>query len=159
MPRPVLVLSFALVATIAGLLGVLVGGGGALPVAGGASPLAGPGPPSFADVVARVNPAVVHITAIQSGAADPRGATRNHAPGSVRRGEGTGFIVDPEGYILTNHHLVSSPERVRVRLADRREFAATLVGSDPSTDLALLQVKATGLPSVQMVDSDELRLG
>jgi len=159
MPRPVLVLSFALVAAIAGLLGVLVGGGGALPVAGGANAPAVGGPPSFADVVARVNPAVVHITAIQSGAPAMRGATRDHAPGSVRRGEGTGFIVDPDGFILTNHHLVSSPERIRVRLADRREFTATLVGSDPSTDLALLKVKASGLPSVKMGDSDQLRVG
>ncbi|PYQ49069.1 MAG: hypothetical protein DMF78_19455 [Acidobacteria bacterium] len=159
MPRPVLVLSFALVAAIAGLLGVLVGGGGALPVAGGANTAVPGGPPSFADVVARVNPAVVHITAIQAGASPRRGATRDHAPGSVRRGEGTGFIVDPEGYILTNHHLVSSPERIRVRLADRREFTATLVGSDASTDLALLKVKASGLPSVKMGDSDQLRVG
>ena len=157
MPRPVLVLSFALVAAIAGLLGVLVGGGGALPVAGGAG--AGGAPPSFADVVARVNPAVVHITSIQGAAPDMRGATRDRAPGSVRRGEGTGFIVDPEGYILTNHHLVASPQRIRVRLADRREFTATLIGSDPSTDLALIKVKASGLPSVKMGDSDRLRVG
>jgi serine protease Do len=77
----------------------------------------------------------------------------------VRRGEGTGFIVDPEGYILTNHHLVASPERIRVRLADRREFTAVLVGTDPSTDLALLRVKAEGLPAVKMGDSDQLRVG
>jgi serine protease Do len=54
---------------------------------------------------------------------------------------------------------VASPERIRVRLADRREFAATLVGSDPSTDLALLKVKADALPSVKMGDSDQLRVG
>ena len=116
--------------------------------------------PSFADVVANVNPAVVHITAIQGAATgDEDGTARDHGFGTVRRGEGTGFIVDAEGYILTNHHLVSSPERIRVRLADRREFSATLVGSDPSTDLALLKVKAEGLPAVKMGDSDQLRVG
>jgi serine protease Do len=164
MPRPVLVLSFALVAAIAGLLGVLVGGGGAVTLPAGtlsaASVPMGGGSPSFADVVANVNPAVVHITAIQGAApADQEGSTRNHGFSTVRRGEGTGFIVDADGYILTNHHLVASPERIRVRLADRREFTATLVGTDPSTDLALLKVKAEGLPVVKMGDSDLLRVG
>ena len=135
-----------------------MGGGGAIPAPG--STLAAPGaPPSFADVVARVNPAVVHITAIQATGHNTRGGARNHPPTSVRRGEGTGFIVDPDGYILTNHHLVASPERIRVRLADRREFTASLIGSDASTDLALLKVKATGLPSLKMGDSDLLRVG
>jgi serine protease Do len=164
MPRPVMILSFALVAAIAGLLGVLVGGGGAVSLPAGtlaaASPAMTGGSPSFADVVASVNPAVVHITAIQGAATpDEEGTTRNHGFSTVRRGEGTGFIVDADGYILTNHHLVSSPERIRVRLADRREFSATLVGSDASTDLALLKVKAEGLPAVKMGDSDSLRVG
>jgi serine protease Do len=164
MPRPVLILSFALVAAIAGLLGVLVGGGGAVSLPAGtlsaAGTTVGTNSPSFADVVATVNPAVVHITAIQGAAVpDEEGATRDHGFSTVRRGEGTGFIVDSEGYILTNHHLVSSPERIRVRLADRREFSAALVGSDPSTDLALLKVKAEGLPAIKMGDSDSLRVG
>ena len=159
MPRPVLVLSFALVAAVAGLLGVLVGGGGTVAVPGGTLSAA-TASVSFADVVASVNPAVVHITAIQG---EPRAGGTTASPrrgfSNVRRGEGTGFIVDSDGYILTNHHLVSSPERIRVRLADRREFTATLVGSDPSTDLALLKVKATSLPAVKMGDSDRLRVG
>jgi serine protease Do len=159
MPRPVLILSFAFVAAIAGLLGVLVGGGGAVSLPAGTLAASGATAPSFADVVAQVNPAVVHITAIQGAGMEQDGTTRNHGFGTVRRGEGTGFIVDPEGYILTNHHLVTSPERIRVRLADRREFAATLVGTDPSTDLALLKVKAAGLPAVKMGDSDLLRVG
>jgi serine protease Do len=160
MPRPVLMLSFALVAAVAGLLGVLAGGGGAVTLPGAAIAAAGAGAtPSFADVVARVNPAVVHITSVQGAAPEDQDSPREHGFTSVRRGEGTGFIVDPEGYILTNHHLVASPERIRVRLADRREFAATLVGSDPSTDLALLKVKADALPSVKMGDSDQLRVG
>jgi len=161
MPRPVLILSFALVAAVAGLLGILVGGGGAVPLPAGtlAAASIGSGSPSFADVVTRVNPAVVHITAIQGAAPEEEGAPPNRGFSSVRRGEGTGFIVDADGYILTNHHLVASPERIRVRLTDRREFTATLVGTDPSTDLALLKVKAEGLPALKMGDSDQLRVG
>jgi serine protease Do len=67
--------------------------------------------------------------------------------------------VDPDGYILTNHHLVPGPARVRVRLADKRELAARRVGSDPSTDLALLKVEARGLPALSLGDSDRLRVG
>ena len=156
MPRPVLALSFLLVALISGLVGLLAGGGGV--VSSTARLAAGPGPGSFAEVVERVNPAVVHITATQAGrlvdgAADDKGSS------GVRRGEGSGFIVDPDGYILTNHHLVSSPERIRVRLADKREFPAVLVGADPSTDLALLKVRANKLPAVKLGDSDRLRVG
>jgi serine protease Do len=147
MPRPVLALSLVLVALVAGLVGLIAGGGGVVTYSAA--------PASFAEVVERVNPAVVHITATQAarieGAADPGSG--------VRRGEGSGFIVDPDGYILTNHHLVSAPERIRVRLADKREFPAVLVGADPSTDLALLKVRASGLPAVKLGDSDRLRVG
>ena len=76
-----------------------------------------------------------------------------------RRGEGSGFVVDPDGYILTNHHLVPGPGRIRVRFADRRELPARRVGSDPNTDLALIKVEAKGLPSLRLGDSDHLRVG
>jgi serine protease Do len=76
-----------------------------------------------------------------------------------RRGEGSGFIVDPSGYILTNHHLVPGTGRIRVRLADKRELHARRVGADPSTDLALIKVEATNLPTVKLGDSDRLRVG
>ena len=153
MPRPVLALSFLLVALVAGLVGLMAGGGGVVTHSRGLAIGAGPG--SFAEVVERVNPAVVHITATQ--AARLEGAADSGT--GVRRGEGSGFIVDPDGYILTNHHLVASPERIRVRLADKREFPAVLVGADPSTDLALLKVRASGLPAVKLGDSDRLRVG
>ena len=167
MSRPVLWLSFALVATVFGLLGLVMGGGGpaALPVRSGASLV--PGQPSFADVIQRVNPAVVNITVIEGAGEEEEEPVEDEVPEEEgdelspgpRRGEGSGFIVDASGYILTNHHVVASPERIRVRLADKRELPATLVGSDPSTDLALLKVKADNLPVVPLGDSDTLRVG
>jgi hypothetical protein len=118
----------------------------------------GGGSPSFADVVSNVNPPSSHHGIQGAATGDEEGTPQSRLQHRAA-GEGTGFIVEPDGYILTNHHLVSSPERIRVRLADRREFSATLVGSDPSTDLALLKVKAEGLPAVKMGDSDTLRVG
>ena len=131
-------------------------------------PAIAPGHVSFADVVQRVNPAVVNISVIEGAGEDDEEVpeeeeepeeTDEPLPPGPRRGEGSGFIVDAAGYILTNHHVVASPEKIRVRLADKRELAATLVGSDPSTDLALLKVKAGGLPVVPLGDSDRLRVG
>ena len=159
MTRAAFALGIGLVAFLAGSLGFLAGGGGRV-----SAPPAPPGffgaAPSFADVVAQVNPAVVHVDVIEDGPAPPEeGAVDAPAQDVPRRGEGSGFIVDPEGYILTNHHLVPGPGRIRVRLADRRELPARLVGSDPSTDLALLKLEARGLPTVRLGDSDHLRVG
>ena len=63
------------------------------------------------------------------------------------RSEGSGFIVDASGYILTNEHLVAHPAKIRIRLADKRELKARVVGTDQSTDLALLKVEADHLPT------------
>jgi len=110
--------------------------------------------------VAQVNPAVVHVDVIEDGTENPHeGVVDAPALEVPRRGEGSGFIVDPNGYILTNHHLVPGSGRIRVRLADRRELPARLVGSDPSTDLALLKLEARGLPTVRLGDSDRMRVG
>jgi serine protease Do len=164
MSRPILFLSFALVATVSGLLGLVMGSGDPVAPPALRGPALLPGHPSFADVIQRVNPAVVNITVIEgSGGGEEEVVeeeeTDEPAVPGPRRGEGSGFIVDAEGYILTNHHVVASPEKIRVRLADKRELAAVLVGSDPSTDLALLKVKAGGLPVVPLGDSDRLRVG
>jgi serine protease Do len=156
MTRAASVLTVALVGFLAGALGYLAGGGFRLD-APAAPPGFGGTPPSFADVVARVNPAVVHVEVIEDGRS---GEGLDDAEfGLPRRGEGSGFIVDSDGYILTNHHLVPGPARIRIRLADKRELAARRVGSDPSTDLALLKVEARGLPAVRLGDSDALRVG
>jgi serine protease Do len=159
MTRATSVLGLGFVAFLAGALGYLAGGGGR--VAAPASPPGfGGAPPSFAEVVARVNPAVVHVDVIEDAREDPHeGILDAPALDVPRRGEGSGFVVDPDGYILTNHHLVPGPGRVRVRFADKRELPARRVGSDANTDLALLKVEARGLPIVRLGDSDRLRIG
>jgi serine protease Do len=147
-------LAFALAAALGLLLGVAAGSRPLGPVVGAG------GAPSFAEIAQRVNPSVVNVTVIEDRLPPGHPSLDSEAlPGVPRRGEGSGFIVDPSGYILTNHHVVASPDRIRVRLADKRELAATLVGADPSTDLALLKVSAQGLPALPLGDSDRLRVG
>ena len=68
-------------------------------------------------------------------------------------------MVDSQGHMLTNHHVVPGPRRIRVRCADRREVRARLVGSDPSTDVALLKIEARGMRPVRLGNSDSLRVG
>jgi serine protease Do len=75
------------------------------------------------------------------------------------RSGGSGVIVDKEGYILTNNHVIDGADKVKVKLNDGREFNATVKGQDPRTDLAVLQVKAKDLPSVELGDSDKLEVG
>ncbi len=72
---------------------------------------------------------------------------------------GSGFVISEDGYILTNNHVIENADEIMVRLNDRRELVAELIGSDPSSDLALLKVKATGLPVVTLGNSDELKVG
>lgn len=77
----------------------------------------------------------------------------------VPMGEGSGFVISEDGYIVTNHHVVGDADRVRVYLEDGREFTAKIVGSDPQTEIALIKVDATGLPTLQLGDSERLRVG
>ena len=72
---------------------------------------------------------------------------------------GSGFIISHDGYILTNYHVIKDSSEITVRLNDRRELEAEIVGSDPKSDLALLRVKATDLPVVQIGDSSALKVG
>jgi serine protease Do len=76
-----------------------------------------------------------------------------------REGAGSGFIIDDDGYIMTNHHVVENADEIIVRLNDRREFQAELIGSDPLSDIALLKIDAAKLPTLQFGDSTELRPG
>ena len=72
---------------------------------------------------------------------------------------GSGFIVSDDGYIVTNHHVVKDADEIIVKLSDRRELAATLVGSDARSDVALLKVEAQDLPVLEIGSSDELQVG
>ena len=76
-----------------------------------------------------------------------------------RRGGGSGFIVEEDGLIITNHHVIESADEIIVRLSDRREFVAELVGSDAETDVAVLRIDADDLPTLEYGDSSTLRPG
>lgn len=115
-----------------------------------------PGAPgSFADLVQQVEQGVVSLYTTQV-ADDPVAAMRGEVGSSL----GTGFIVDDQGYILTNFHVVEGAVDVRVKLHDNREFQATLVGGDPATDLALVRISAfEGIRPIPLGDSDSARVG
>jgi len=132
--------------------------------------------PDFADLAARVGPAVVrvsvtgHTDQAQAAELPPelRGTPmerffqqqRPHQGGRRVQGQGSGFIIDPAGYIVTNNHVVGEADSVRVELADGREMAAKVIGTDPKTDIALLKVEAGGaLPVVAFGESDRVRVG
>src|SRR5262245_61885510 len=93
---------------------------------------------------------------------------RRHLPPELRgqmpdrprpvRGIGSGFIIDAGGYIVTNQHVVDSAKSIEVTLSDGRKLPAKLVGSDPETDIALLKVEATGLPTIPLGNSGTLRV-
>ena len=140
-----------------------------------ARPLATPAI-NFADIVDHINPAVVNIDATaraQPGKRrrgrpapdDPDGGDpyefnqRGDRDGS-RRGAGSGFIIDADGSILTNNHVIDRAERIIVKLSDGRTFRARVVGVDPEIDIALLKIDAeTGLPVAPLGDSGSLRMG
>jgi serine protease Do len=130
---------------------------------------AGPTSINFADIAARLNPAVVNIDATararrarrlveEGGRRDPFDlGRRGDAP---RRGTGTGFFIDAEGHVLTNHHVIEGAERLTVKLADGRTLRAGVVGSDPDTDIALIKVEGDGpFPHAMLGDSSRLRVG
>jgi S1-C subfamily serine protease len=111
----------------------------------------------------RVSPAVTFIEVIHgaggAGSAAPRGRA---APGARRpvRGSGSGFLFTPDGYLLTNSHVVHGSEEISVRLNDDTRFNADLVGNDPDSDLAVLRIGSPGaLPYAEFGDSAALRVG
>jgi serine protease Do len=86
----------------------------------------------------------------------PRG---NMQPPQPSRGEGSGFIVSPDGYILTNAHVVDGANQVTVKMTDRREYSAKVVGIDERTDVAVLKIDANNLPTVRLGDASKLKPG
>ena len=98
--------------------------------------------------VDRVGPAVVSIQVGRGGAPRERGG-----------GAGSGVVVTPDGYLLTNHHVVNGAQRVRVAFVDGRSVDAEVVGQDEATDLAVVRALTSGLPSATVLPSDPLRVG
>ncbi|MCA1577792.1 MAG: DegQ family serine endoprotease [Acidobacteria bacterium] len=128
---------------------------------------------SYADLVSRVSPAVVTIRSTERARPaqqfpfmdDPQfreffgdRLPQQQNPRPVQ-GVGSGVIINSEGYILTNHHVVDGALEIRVELTDNRWYTAKLVGSDPPSDLAVLKIDARNLPTVTMGDSDKVRVG
>lgn len=124
---------------------------------------------SYADVVSKTTPAVVQITAFSRGGAGDRTSGipfDDLIPQDIPRGEqrpsrgfGSGVLVKDDGTILTNHHVIEGADRINVEMTDGRSFDATVVGSDPPSDLAVLKVDAQGLPFLKLGDSDAVRIG
>ena len=76
-----------------------------------------------------------------------------------QKGSGSGVIIRPDGYIVTNNHVVAGASKISVTLNDNQQYDATVVGTDPATDVAIIKVDAQNLPTIPMGDSDQLRLG
>ncbi|HEX6007778.1 MAG TPA: DegQ family serine endoprotease [Burkholderiales bacterium] len=136
--------------------------------------------PDFSALVERVGPAVVNVSTIrtpQNGSSQtpgmPPGAENDPFFEFFRRfgipfdmpqpsptmGLGSGFIISEDGYILTNAHVVKGATEVTVRLTDRREFKAKIVGADARSDVATLKIEATGLPTVRIGNPDTVKVG
>ena len=127
---------------------------------------------SYADTVSRVSPAVVTIRSTERTRTarqfpfmdDPAfreffGDRLPQQPQRRVQGVGSGVIVNSQGYILTNHHVVDGALEIKVELTDNRTFTAKLVGSDQPSDLAVLKVEATNLPTLTLGDSEKVRVG
>ncbi|TXB61801.1 Do family serine endopeptidase [Phaeodactylibacter luteus] len=111
-------------------------------------------PTDFSAAADRVIPAVVNIKTVQSsGNFDLWGSP------AVGSASGSGVIISEDGYIVTNNHVIEDSDEIEVTLNDKREYEAELIGTDPSTDLALIKIKAQGLPALEFGNSDSLRVG
>ena len=133
------------------------------------------GAQGFADVAERVTPAVVSIqvekdapkrttasrrpTNVPPGMEDFFNQFQGRQPREPMAGSGTGFIISSTGYILTNNHVVGDADRIKVILTDHREFTAKLIGKDPTTDVAVIKIDGSGLPTVAFGDDNTARIG
>src|SRR5690606_6174969 len=130
------------------------------------------GNPDFTQAAAAVAPAVVHIiTTYESSAGGQQqispfdmfeeffgrpGTPQRRGPA---RASGSGVIISPDGYIVTNNHVVEDADKIEVELTDKRRMEAKLIGRDPNTDLALIKISAKDLPVVKFGDSDKVNIG
>lgn len=135
------------------------------------------GVPDFSQIVERYGPAVVNVSTTGTSNAGAEGAPSQLEPDDplfrffrrfgaperqgpvITRGIGSGFIVDPDGVILTNAHVVAGASEVKVKLTDEREFRAKVIGADRTTDVAVLRIPAAGLPTVRIGDPSRTRVG
>ena len=130
--------------------------------------------PDFTELVKKYSPAVVNVSTVQAttqrrGSGSPEldeffrrffpPDQRGNPFGGQRRSLGSGFIISSDGFVLTNNHVVEDADEIVVRLSDRRELEAKLVGADPRSDLALLKIDAEDLPAVELGRSDALEVG
>jgi S1-C subfamily serine protease len=76
-----------------------------------------------------------------------------------QQGSGSGVIIRPDGYIVTNNHVVANATKIQVTLNNNKTYDARVIGTDPATDVALIKIEEQGLPAIQFGDSDKLRLG
>src|ERR1700733_9237531 len=146
-----------------------------------ASPDEGPSRVGFAPVVKKVLPAVVNISSTKVskiptgfegngipddplfrqffGDSNPQFHGRREAPQQREEGLGSGVIMTPDGYIITNNHVVDGATTGRVTLADNREFSAKVIGTDPKSDVAVVKIDASNLPCITVGDSSKVQVG
>ncbi len=143
-----------------------------------APPVIGATPPNFVAVVKAATPAVVNISTTRTVRQGPGEMSpfmedpffrhffgeeffrRFQIPRERRENSlGSGVIVSADGYIITNNHVIAKADEIKVLLNDKREFTGKIVGTDPKTDLAVIKINATGLPSIPWGDSDKLEVG
>jgi serine protease Do len=128
----------------------------------GAGPIATAPAPAWVEIARAVKPAVVNVStrgARDGGDEDLLGELPGRAPRRSVRGLGSGFVINADGYVVTNYHVVAGASEIRVRFADGREVPGKVVGGDGKTDLALLKVEGTGLPVIPLGDSSRLEVG
>ncbi len=89
------------------------------------------------------------------GQQDDQGSTERH----IKKGQGSGFIISSDGYIITNNHVVSDADKVIVKMADEREFEAEIVGTDPRSEIGVIKIEADNLPVLKFGDSDNIQVG
>ncbi len=131
-----------------------------------AAPAAG-APMSFADLADAVKPAIVNIRARATAPQQPKAPQRQPffgfpfgIPRQPTQGMGTGFIISPDGYVITNNHVIDGFDEILVQLNDGSEEQAEVVGRDPNTDVALLKIETdSALPALPLGDSDAMRAG
>src|SRR5206468_3900087 len=121
--------------------------------------------PDWVALAQALKPAVVNVSMKRAAQATPEALDPffqqffGRVPPRVQRGLGSGFVINADGYVVTNNHVVDGATEIRVKLADGRELAGRVVGRDPRTDLALLKVDAHGLPTIPLGDSAALKVG